>query len=50
MRPTGTKVEQVREVLAAKGARAGRHRAELAATARWLRSLRSRAAPAPTRS
>jgi hypothetical protein len=43
MNATGRQVEQVREALAARRAPTGRRRAEFAVTARWLRSLRTRA-------
>ena len=44
LRPTEVQTEQVRELLAPKTRSAGRRRADFAATARWLRALRSRPA------
>jgi hypothetical protein len=46
MRPTTQpQIDQVRELLAPKKRAVGRGRADSAVAARWLRALRSRAAP-----
>jgi hypothetical protein len=50
MRPaTRLQIDHVREVLAPKPPVPGRRRADTAVTARWLRELRSRAAPGAPR-